>query len=159
MRETIFPGNASPATSDDPLQPRSSAEPAKTAPSDAETHDRIRRSQRAAAMALLNCVPRPFAVFYYGAGGAVGRGSSEAGSAEERRAKLEKENEYMIEAVTRDILVPFENEVVNRHLVYAITELVVGYVFPELAVGADGDEEGSVAKLLEERGVEIGGGG
>ena len=67
--------------------------------------------------------------------------------------ETERENEYMIGVLSREVLELFEDPYANRHLVYAIVELVVGDVFPELRVDADGEAQGNVARLLEERGV------
>lgn len=119
----------------------------------------MKHAQRGAAIALLNCLPRPLAVFYYGARYArSGTGHPDAGvyTVDGATNKTDVENEHMVKAVSQDILAPFENTYANKHLVYAIMELVIGGLAEELKTDAEGEAQGSVAKLLEERGVVMG---
>ncbi|KAL9053551.1 MAG: hypothetical protein Q9162_004718 [Coniocarpon cinnabarinum] len=99
--------------------------------------------ERKAAIAILNCVPRPVAKFYFAA-------HSNKQILQEREGE---ENEKMIGVVVNEILDPFENAYANRHLIYGIMELIISAVMPELQVGTDDDAGGSIARLLEERGV------
>ena len=59
----------------------------------------------------------------------------------------------MCKMVEDEILGPFESAYANRHLVYGIMELVIGALVEELRADTSDGASGSIAKLLEERGV------
>ena len=57
----------------------------------------------------------------------------------------------MLAEVEEDILDPFTNESMNKHLIYGILELIVVRLVPEMA-------EKTPSELLDERGVIVGAG-
>lgn len=158
LRLSLFPGNAFPpgtrTGSVPPLDPVVKA--ATTA-----------RAQRAAAFAILNCIPRPLARIYLSTSapptdndnGSTGLGASitdkrKDEDAEERAERIEQaEIEAMVADIQESILDPFSNEYMNRHLVLAVLELVVTRLVPELGMNESTGK--SVTELLAERGVDV----
>lgn len=129
------------------------------------------RAQRAAAFAILNCIPKALARIYLTT--SIPSTDNDAGhegpissrmdkrsneDAEERAERIEQaEIEAMVADIQATVLEPFSNEYMNRHLVLAVLELVVSRLVPEL--GMDENTGKNVTDLLAERGVEFEGEG
>lgn len=132
----------------DTLPPTSTAPPADPVASTA-------KARRAAAVALLNALfPRTVALRLFCPEMApslldmvVGEGG---GSPAEKREQTRRENERLVAAVHEEVLCVFEDGYMNKGLVYAVLERVLGSIFPELRGGESGV---GVEALLRERGV------
>lgn len=64
-------------------------------------------------------------------------------------SNTDREELFYVEAIESDLLDLFADEYCNKHLVYAIIELILVRLLPELG-------ERSVAELMEDRGVGVG---
>lgn len=58
-----------------------------------------------------------------------------------------KDDATIVQAIEQDMLAPFDDAYLNKHLIYAMLELILVRLIPEMA-------EESTTELLAERGVE-----
>lgn len=130
------------------LFPRNSSAPAPGAPMASNPVEEKPRTtaqaRREAAVALLNLLPRAAAMALFGPVDVAMEPDSEDASQKRRHG----EDMALVTVVEQTVLAPFGNAYMNRHLVFSVLERVLVAVCPEL-----GDGGGSIASLLEERGV------
>ncbi|EED20101.1 conserved hypothetical protein [Talaromyces stipitatus ATCC 10500] len=140
--------------------------PADSTPSPSE----IAAIKRQCAAEILSLIPKSIARAFFG-GGAKHRanndttnnrnesshgelppstvnGSSRGSSAATNHTDENKDDktEELLEAIERDLLDPFSDAYCNKHLIYAIVELFLIKLMPELS-------EHSISGLMEERGI------
>lgn len=141
-RATLFPGNTLPV-----VPPLSDSEVRGGAESETDAQAAASKKKRAAAIALLNIIPRPVARVYLSA---ARRRTSAAAPTRSSPAQpaADAELEAMIAGV-EELLSLFDDQRMNRCLVYSVLERVLAEIVPELSMQTGG----SVRELLEARGI------
>lgn len=102
--------------------------------------------KRRCATRIFSLIPRPVARSFWGSPASPDRRGNHGDADLTADGKDEDEDRHYIQTIESDLLDLFADEYCNKHLLYAIVELVLVRLLPEL-------KDRGVTELLEVRGV------